>query len=132
MYLGSREQRPQHIRLKILPPSLSRFFKQCGILNISQPYSTPSPVTEIALFVYTNEFRRIVQCWPPLWCPGQSSWLQKKSSRFRLTALSDFLIIGRSGTGTLSLVRISEQILERKVATPVRKTEIKGRADPQL
>jgi hypothetical protein len=31
-----------------LTENVSRFFKQYGILNISQPYSPPRPVTRIA------------------------------------------------------------------------------------
>jgi hypothetical protein len=39
------------IGLTILPPSVSRPSRQCGILNISQPYRPPRPAMGIALLL---------------------------------------------------------------------------------
>jgi hypothetical protein len=66
---------------------------------------------------------------PPLWSSGQSFWLQIQRTRIRFPALPDFLRSKGLERGPLSLVRIIEELPERKVAAPVKKTEINGRGD---
>jgi hypothetical protein len=51
MFLESNVRRC--VGLTALPPSVSRLFIQCGILNITQPYRPPRPVTGIALLYFT-------------------------------------------------------------------------------
>jgi hypothetical protein len=57
---------------------------------------------------------------PPLWSSVHNSWLLTQSSRVRFPAPPDFLSSSGSGTeSTQPLVRINEELLERKVAAPV-------------
>jgi hypothetical protein len=51
---------------------------------------------------------------PPLWSSSQSSWLHIQRSRVRFPALPDLLEIVGLERGTLSLVRITEVLLEWK------------------
>jgi hypothetical protein len=48
----------------------------------------------IYLYIY---LLLLLLLWPPLWCSGQSSWLQIQRSRVRFPALPDFLRSSGSG-----------------------------------
>jgi hypothetical protein len=52
------------VGLTTLPPSVSKLSRQCGILNISQRYRPPSPVTGIALlylYIYIYIYK-LLEC----------------------------------------------------------------------
>jgi hypothetical protein len=52
--VGVRSDR--RVRPTSLPPPVSWLSRQCGILNISQPYRPPQPVTAIALLFFNFSF----------------------------------------------------------------------------
>jgi hypothetical protein len=56
---------------------------------------------------------------PPLWSSGQSSWLQIRRPGFDSRHYQNKKKSSGSGTGPLSLVSTTEELLDRKVAAPV-------------
>jgi hypothetical protein len=59
---------------------------------------------------------------PPLWSSGQSSWLQIRRPGFDSRHYQKKKVLGLE-RGPLSLVSTTEELLDRKVAAPVQKTE---------
>jgi hypothetical protein len=59
---------------------------------------------------------------PPLWSSGQSSWLQIRRPGFDSRHHQEKKVVGLE-RGPLSLVSTTEELLDRKVAAPVQKTE---------
>jgi hypothetical protein len=59
---------------------------------------------------------------PPLWSSGQSSWLQIRRPKFDSRHYQKKKVVGLE-RGPLSLVSTTEELLDRKVAAPVLKTE---------
>jgi hypothetical protein len=59
--------------------------------------------------------------WPPLWSSGQSSWLQIRRPGFDSRHYQK-KVVGLE-RGPLSPVSTTEELLDRKVAAPVYKTE---------
>jgi hypothetical protein len=59
---------------------------------------------------------------PPRWSSGQSSLATDPEARVRFPALPEKKIVGLE-RGPLSLVTTTEELLDRKVAAPVSKTE---------
>jgi hypothetical protein len=59
---------------------------------------------------------------PPLWSSGQNSWLQIRRPGFDFQHYQKKKVVGLE-RGPLSLVSTIEELLDRKVAAPVLKTE---------
>jgi hypothetical protein len=57
-----------------------------------------------------------------MWSSGQSSWLQIRRPRFNSRHYQNKKVVGLE-RGPLSLVSTTEELLDRKVAAPVWKTE---------
>jgi hypothetical protein len=56
-------ERARCVRLTKLPPCVSRFSRQCEVLNISQTYRPPRPVAGIALLFFTFNYFIFLILW---------------------------------------------------------------------
>jgi hypothetical protein len=61
--------------------------------------------------------------WPPLWSSGQSSWLQIRRPGFDSRNYQIFWEVVGLKRGPLNLVITTEELFDRKVAAPVKKTD---------
>jgi hypothetical protein len=66
MFLGNKAR--AMLRVDNSPPSVIRLSRQCGILNLSQPYRPPRPVTRIFFFIlYGSSISMYVFNFEMLW-----------------------------------------------------------------
>jgi hypothetical protein len=93
-----------------------------NIRRLSQNYCGSSVCPSFEILKIRKSFGNLS---PPLWSSGQSSCPQTQRSRVRFTALPDLQWVWKRVHS--ALVRINEELFERKVAVPVYKTEINDR-----
>jgi hypothetical protein len=75
----------------------------------------------------TQIYRKYVPSWPPLWCGGQSSWLQMQRSEFDSRHYQIFWEVVGLEWCPLSLVSTIEKLLERKSSGSGLETQDYGR-----
>jgi hypothetical protein len=97
---------------------------QCGIFLCRKLVSS--------ITTLQNEFCHFSPLLSHLWSSGQSSWLQIQRSLFDSRHYRIFGEVPVLERGPLSIVSTTEELLERKVAVPVYKTEITAVGTPSL
>jgi hypothetical protein len=109
----------------------AREFWQCEPLKQLPSAGPAICLTCVEMFIAVLDWRSYIGGWnvtsrspdslltllasgPPLWSNGQSSWLQAQRFRVRFSLLPDFLSSMGLERCPLGLVRINEELLERK------------------
>jgi hypothetical protein len=86
-------------------------------------------IITLAFWASLDKYEYVLEQRSPLWSSGQSSWLQIQTSGFDSRPYQIFWEVVGLERGPFSFVRIIEELLERKVAARVQKTEINGREE---
>jgi hypothetical protein len=101
---------------------LKKVDRLCGLVSrvpgyTTEMYCASCEVRTEFIYVYVEETR------PPLWSSSQSSWLQIQRCGFDSLLYQIFREVVSLERGPLCLMSTTEELLERKVAAPVEKTE---------
>jgi hypothetical protein len=91
-------------------------------LNHNHKYSYITVFILKKYFAFPTIYLFLYQYGPPLWSSGQSSWLQIRRPGFDSRHYQKQKLVGLE-RGALSLVSTTEELLDRKVAATVYKTE---------
>jgi hypothetical protein len=105
---------------------VSRLSRQCGILNISQPYRPPQPGAGIAILFSIVWIRE----GSPLRSSGQRSWLQIEKLGFDSHCYQIFWEVVGLERGPFSLMSTIKELLERKSSGSGLEIREYGRRDP--
>jgi hypothetical protein len=104
------------------PSVLTECFVRIASRMFGQVWCSLSlPRALVGDFICCVFFLSVISKGPPLWSSGQSSWLQIRRPRFDSRHYQK-KVVGLERC-PLSLVSTTEELLDRKVAAPVYKTE---------